>query len=65
MLLAKLIEKLNYEVKQGELSVEVAGLTSDSRNVVNHGVFVAIVGAKSDGHDYLEHVIEKDRKSVV
>lgn len=65
MLLAKLIEKLNYEVKQGELSVEVAGLTSDSRNVVNHGVFVAIVGAKSDGHDYLEHVIEKNVAAVI
>ncbi len=65
MLLAKLIEKLNYEVKQGELSVEVAGLTSDSRNVVNHGVFIAIVGAKSDGHDYLEHVIKKNVVAVI
>ena len=57
MLLAKLIEKLDYEVKQGNLSIEITGLTSDSRKVVNHGVFVAIVGAKSDGHHYLDSVI--------
>ena len=65
MLLAKLIEKLDYEVKQGNLSIEITGLTSDSRKVVNHGVFVAIVGAKSDGHHYLDSVIEKNAAAVI
>ncbi len=65
MLLAKLIEKLDYEVKQGNLSIEITGLTSDSRKVVNHGVFVAIVGANSDGHHYLDSVIEKNAAAVI
>lgn len=65
MVLAQLIEKLDYEVRQGDVSVEIEGLTSDSRKVVNHGVFVAIVGAKSDGHYYLKNVIEKNAAAVI
>src|SRR4051794_11861903 len=37
--------------------VEIAGLAYDSRQVVPGALFVALAGAKSDGHDFIAEAL--------
>ena len=59
MKLTRLLERLEYEVRQGSDGIEVTELINDSRKVTEGSVFVCISGAVSDGHDYIEDVAEK------
>ncbi len=40
-------------------NINITGITSDSRQVKQGNVFVAIVGMKKDGNDYIDEAIEK------
>jgi UDP-N-acetylmuramoyl-L-alanyl-D-glutamate--2,6-diaminopimelate ligase len=40
--------------RRGALPAAVAGITDDSRAVVEGGLFVAVRGTERDGHDYLD-----------
>ncbi|MGZ0188003.1 MAG: UDP-N-acetylmuramoyl-L-alanyl-D-glutamate--2,6-diaminopimelate ligase [Alphaproteobacteria bacterium] len=42
-----------------------AGLTADSRLVVNGGLFVAVNGAVADGRDYIEQAIVKGAAAIL
>ena len=46
-----------YEVI-GDSSKVVNGFSQDSRSVSKHNIFVARKGASSDGHDYIEQVLD-------
>ena len=59
MKLTQLLERLEYEVVQGDDQIEVTELINDSRKVSEGSVFVCISGAVSDGHTYIEQVAEK------
>ena len=48
MKLTQLLERLEYEVRQGSDEVEVTQLNNDSRKVTEGSVFVCISGAVSD-----------------
>ncbi|HJX97932.1 MAG TPA: Mur ligase domain-containing protein, partial [Chthoniobacterales bacterium] len=37
----------------------VEGIAYDSRRVERNGLFVALRGEKSDGHDFIDQAIEK------
>ena len=50
MKLTSLLERLEYEVRQGSDEIEVTELVNDSRKVTEGSVFVCISGAVSDGH---------------
>ncbi len=50
---------------RGNLDVEITHLDKDSRNIKENGLFVAIKGFDSDGHDYVENVISQGAKAVV
>ena len=50
MKLTQLLERLKYEVIQGNDKIEVTELNNDSRKVSEGSVFVCITGAVSDGH---------------
>ncbi|MDO5402188.1 MAG: UDP-N-acetylmuramyl-tripeptide synthetase [Eubacteriales bacterium] len=50
---------------KGSLETEAAFLTADSRKVTEGSVFVCIVGAVSDGHNYIDQVIEKNPAAIV
>ena len=50
MKLTQLLERLEYEVVQGDDQIEVTELINDSRKVTEGSVFVCISGAVSDGH---------------
>ena len=53
MKLTSLLERLEYEVRQGSDEIEVTELVNDSRKVTEGSVFVCISGAVSDGHTYV------------
>lgn len=60
-----LLEKLEYEVKQGNLDEEVTDVIYDSRKAKPGTVFVCIKGTKSDSHDYIPAVLNAGVKVLV
>ncbi|MDE6954013.1 MAG: UDP-N-acetylmuramoyl-L-alanyl-D-glutamate--2,6-diaminopimelate ligase [Erysipelotrichales bacterium] len=65
MQLKQLLKEIDYKLLSGSLDVEVSQIDYDSRQVVNHSLFVCIPGAKVDGHSFIEQVINKGAKVVV
>jgi UDP-N-acetylmuramoyl-tripeptide--D-alanyl-D-alanine ligase len=52
-----------YEPSRGK--VELTGITTDSRAVAPGQVFVALVGEKFDGHDYIQSAVERGAAAIV
>lgn len=65
MLLSKLLEKIDYEVLQGDDRCEINHLQNDSRKVENQDVFVCIKGAGFDGHKFVQDVCKKGAAAVI
>ncbi len=65
MKLTQLLERLEYEVVQGNIEMEISTLINDSRKVEEGSVFVCITGAVSDGHAYVQQVAEKGAAAVI
>ena len=42
----------------GDMQVEIASVTNNSREIVHHGLFFCITGLKTDAHDFAPHAIE-------
>ena len=61
MKLTQLLERLGYEVVQGDDQIEVTELINDSRKVTEG----SISGAVSDGHAYVQQVAEKGAAAVI
>lgn len=54
----------NLKVR-GDLSVEISGIESNSKNVKNGYLFVAIQGFSTDGHRYVENAIENGAVAIM
>lgn len=65
MNLEKLLNQVEYELKCGELGVEVSSLVFDSRKIIDGSVFVCMIGARLDGHDYIDTAISMGAKAIV
>lgn len=65
MKLQELVSKVEYTVLSGTTDVEITAVTSDSRKVVEGGLFIAIKGAMSDGHKFIPAAIEKGAKALI
>lgn len=65
MKLTKLLEKLTYEVKQGDVEREIKSLVYDSRKVEEGTVFVCISGTVRDAHEFIPEVVEKGACAVI
>lgn len=65
MVLKDLLEELDYKVLQGDEKVEITELLMDSRKAVPRGVYVCIVGAVRDGHDFARDVVEQGVTALI
>ena len=50
---------------RGNLDIKVTGITSDSRNVYENMIFVAIKGYKDNGIKYVKNAIENGAVAIV
>ncbi len=65
MKLAKLLERLEYEVIQGSDQIEITTLVNDSRKVEKGSAFVCVSGAVSDGHRFVPEVVQKGAAALI
>ena len=64
MKLSALIEHIPDAQRQGE-DAEITGLAYDSRQVTPGALFVALRGAKSDGHDFIAQALNKGAAALM
>ena len=65
MELKKVLNGLEGLKAKGNLDLEIAGVESDSRQVKNGYLFVAIVGFETDGHQYINNAIENGATAIM
>lgn len=65
MKLRDLLERLEYEVVQGDDGIEISTLINDSRKVEQGSAFVCISGAVVDGHQFIADVAKKGAAAVI
>ncbi len=65
MLLSELICDLNPLSITGSTSIDISGITFDSRNVSAGSLFVAMSGTAVDGHDFIDKAVEQGAAAVV
>ena len=61
----RLLERLQYECIRGTEDRMVSEVVYDSRKAGRDCLFICISGANSDGHDYVDEVIEKGAAVLV
>ncbi|MGN0395016.1 MAG: UDP-N-acetylmuramoyl-L-alanyl-D-glutamate--2,6-diaminopimelate ligase [Coprococcus sp.] len=61
----ELFTGLEYELLCGNLDVEVENIYDDSRKMEQGGLYFCICGSKSDGHMFIQDVIEKGAVCIV
>ncbi len=65
MKLRQLLTVLPKATVSGDLDQEVAGVTSDSREVVSGSVFVAVRGSDADGQNFIPQAIKQGACAIV
>lgn len=65
ILLRTLLEDLEYRCCQGDLDIQIMDVVNDSRKAGPGSLFLCIHGAVSDGHDYVDQVVEKGACALV
>jgi UDP-N-acetylmuramoyl-L-alanyl-D-glutamate--2,6-diaminopimelate ligase len=65
IILKDILYKVNIEAVKGNTDIAIDKIDFDSRNIVDKDVFVAIRGAVSDGHDYIETAIKNGAIAVI
>lgn len=64
MILSKILNGIEDLKIEGNADVDVLDIKCDSREVQQGDLFIAIVGFKTDGHEYIEKAIENGAKVV-
>jgi len=65
MELEKLVNSIKTISVKGNLNSDILLLTYDSRNVNSNCIFFALKGTQTDGHQFINNVIEKGVKCIV
>jgi len=65
MQLLKLIEGLEIEAVKGETSIDIEGISHNSKDIGKDYLFVALKGSQKDGHHYLNHAISAGARAVI
>ncbi|ARV10168.1 UDP-N-acetylmuramoyl-L-alanyl-D-glutamate--2,6-diaminopimelate ligase [Winogradskyella sp. PC-19] len=63
--LKDILYKVTINAVVGSTSIAINKIEFDSRKIESNDVFVAIVGAISDGHDYINKAISDGAKAIV
>ena len=50
---------------KGDLDIDISNISSDSREIKENGLFVAVKGFDVDGHDYIASAIENGATAVI
>jgi UDP-N-acetylmuramoyl-L-alanyl-D-glutamate--2,6-diaminopimelate ligase len=65
MKLRELLRGVTVRASRGDLDVEIASITADSRLVVPGALFVAVPGFKTDGANFIDAAISKGAAAIV
>ncbi|MBN1573796.1 MAG: UDP-N-acetylmuramoyl-L-alanyl-D-glutamate--2,6-diaminopimelate ligase [Deltaproteobacteria bacterium] len=65
MRLDKLIEGVKTVKVTGDTGVEIGGIFYDSREVIPGGLFFAVRGLKTDGHNFIDDAVAKGAAALV
>ena len=64
MLLRKILDNVSCQVIKGSLDIEVENICYNSKNVKKNDAFIALVGHKMDGHNYISDAINNGAKVI-
>ncbi|KJU83719.1 UDP-N-acetylmuramyl tripeptide synthetase [Candidatus Magnetobacterium bavaricum] len=59
------LDKVQAEGLNGGLNGHVGGISCDSREIEKGGMFFAVRGTHSDGHDFIAHAVKKGARWIV
>lgn len=65
MVLAALLEKLEYELVSGSEDMQIENVAYDSRKVTEGSLFICIEGGTADGHTFIPDVVKKGAKALI
>ena len=65
MTLNKLLERMEYELLQGDADCEISDLVYDSRNIKKGCVFVCVKGTSFDGHSCIGQAAKEQAAAVI
>ncbi len=65
MVLAALLEKLEYELVSGSADMQIENVVYDSRKVTEGSLFICIEGGTADGHAFIPDVVKKGAKALI
>lgn len=65
MVLAALLEKLEYELVSGSEDMQIEDVVYDSRKVTEGSLFICIEGGTADGHTFIPDVVKKGAKALI
>lgn len=65
MKLSQICKELEYECLWGSMDTEVRDIIYDSRKIAKETMFVCMVGAVTDGHNYIPDAVEKGASVIV
>ncbi|MCL2221028.1 MAG: UDP-N-acetylmuramoyl-L-alanyl-D-glutamate--2,6-diaminopimelate ligase [Oscillospiraceae bacterium] len=65
MKLKDLTQNVNIVSSHADADMEIRGVAYDSRNVLAGELFVAVKGFSSDGHDFIDDVLEKGAACII
>ena len=58
MKLKDVLKNVKYELLAGDNSVDVSGISYNSKNIVKGSMFVALTGFMVDGHKYIDDAVK-------
>ena len=65
MKIKELLDRVDILSISGDASIDISGVSYDSRKVEKGHLFVAVQGEKMDGHDFINDAINRGAKAVV
>jgi len=65
MNLKELLNKVSYNLLNGDLDIKINDIKYDSRKVKPNDMYIALVGFHSDGHDYIEEAINNGATVII